>query len=153
MNAVKVINDAIEKKLLDVNVAYIAKILSTNGKTAKIQPLGMIKQVGETAKTKAPVSNVPIIESARFKLVEETITYVSDVSISTSASSDGYVTSVSPNVTKKSKTIIVKKPLASGDIVMCVCADRDITDAKNGKNSLPAIGHHSMSDSVIVGIL
>jgi hypothetical protein len=152
MNAVSVINDAIEKKLLDLNVAYIAKILSTNGTTAKIQPLGMIKQVGETAKTKAPVSNVPIIESARYRLIEKKVQHVTDVSIETE-SSDGYLTSASLNIQKETVTVLVKEPLKVGDTVMCLCADRDITDAKNGKNSVPVIGHHSMSDSVVIGIL
>ena len=152
MSGASYINGAIEKRLLDLNVAFLAKILSISGATAKIQPLGMIKQVGENAKAKAPITNVPIIQSAQHKLTEKTIEYVSSVSISTSES-DGYVTSVSPNVTKKQEKILVKSPLKAGDIVFCVCADRDITEARNGKNSVPSIGHHSISDCVIVGVL
>lgn len=44
-------------------------------------------------------------------------------------------------------------PVSSGDIVLCICCERDITEAKKGKNAVPALGHHSMSDSVIVGVL
>ncbi len=146
------IDNAIEKKLLDLNVAFLAKILSVSGATAKIQPLGMIKQIGETAKAKAPIPDVPIIYSAQYKLTEKTIEYVSSVSISTSKS-DGYVTSVSPNITKKTEKILVKSPLKAGDIVFCVCADRDITEARNGKNTTPSIGHHSISDCIIVGVI
>ena len=152
MSGASFISGAIEKKLLDLNVAFLAKILSINGETAKIQPLGMIKQVGETAKSKAPITNVPIIKSAQYKLTEKTLEYVSEVTISTT-SADGYVTSVSPNVTKKQENILVKSPLGVGDIVFCVCADRDITEARNGKNSVPSIGHHPISDCVIVGVL
>lgn len=46
------------------------------------------------------------------------------------------------------------KPLQAGDIVCCICCERDITQAQNGEipTSSPT-GHHSMSDSVIIGIL
>lgn len=152
MNGVSYINNAIEKKLLDLNVAFIAKVLSISGTTAKIQPLGMIKQFGETAKAKSPVTNVPIIESAQYRLKEKEIEHVTDVSIRTS-SSDGYLTSASLNVKKETETILVKEPLKAGDIVFCVCADRDITESQKGNNATPSIGHHSMSDCVIVGIL
>lgn len=152
MSGFSYINDTIDKKLLDLNVAYLAKVLSVSGNSAKIQPLGMIKQVGEQAKSKAPITNVPIVESARYKLTKKTITYVTGVTISTS-SADGYLTDATPNVTTKTEEIIVLNPLAAGDIVMCVCADRDITDARRGTNSVPPIGHHSLSDSVIVGII
>lgn len=152
MSGTSFVNGAIEKKLMDLNVAFLAKVLSISGETAKIQPLGMIKQIGEAAKSRAPITNVPIIKSAQHKLNEKTIEYVSSVTISTT-SADGYITSVSPNVTKKQEKILVKSPLGVGDIVFCVCADRDITEARNGKNTTPSVGHHSISDCVIVGVL
>ena len=43
--------------------------------------------------------------------------------------------------------------LSAGDIVLCVCCERDITEAKKGNFSVPALRHHSMSDSIIVGRL
>lgn len=209
MGVQMVIDNAIERKLLDLNVAYIAKVLSTDGKTAKIQPLGMIKQIGEEGKAKAPIPDVPIIESARYKLVEKDITYVSDItvdtskssvvssvtlnkttgtisfmtdaSVSTTVDSEGDISSVTLNKTtsqaniindasvnapktdvissvivtpiKKTQTILVKKPIAEGDLVYCLCADRDITESIKGVNSVPTVGHHSLSDSIIVGIL
>lgn len=45
------------------------------------------------------------------------------------------------------------KDLSAKDVVLCVCCERDITQAKNGKYSVPALRHHSMSDSIIVGKL
>ena len=113
----------IENKLKSLHTAYLARVLSTNGTTAKIQPLGMVKAYGEKAKSQSPLSNVPIVNSARYK-----------------ATIEG----------EELKNI---KPIASGDIVLCVCCERDITEAKKGNNSTPALGRHSMSDSVIVGIL
>lgn len=152
MSGLNYIDDSIEKKLLDLHTAYLAKVLSVNGKYAKIQPLGKTKEIGKTAVTKAPLSNVPIVDSAKNKITTKDITFVSKVSLNVSKS-DGYVSSVSPNVTTKTEKVAVVKPIAAGDIVICVCADRDISEFKSGRNSTPSAGHHSLSDSVIVGIL
>lgn len=152
MNGMRYIDDTIEKKLLDLHTAYVARVLSVSGTTAKIQPLGMTKQIGEKAQAKQPISGIPIAKSAQYKITEKEITYISDVSLSESKA-DGYVSDVSLDKTTKSETIAVLTPIAKGDIVICVCADRDITEAKKGNNSVPSVGHHSMSDSVIVGIL
>lgn len=43
--------------------------------------------------------------------------------------------------------------IVAGCVVLCVCCERDITAAKQGRNVLPPVGSHSMSDSVIVGVL
>ena len=123
MGSLKVFENMIENKLLNLHTAYLAMVLSVNGNTAKIQPLGMTKAYGETAQKQSPLSNVLILNSAKYKAVIE------------------------------GEEIAQIKPISSGDIVLCVCCERDITEAKNGRNSTPAIGHHSMSDSVIVGIL
>lgn len=40
-----------------------------------------------------------------------------------------------------------------GDIVFCMCADRNITETKNGKFALPPLGHHCINDAVIVGVI
>lgn len=106
----EVFNNMIEEKLLNMHTAYLAKVISTNGTTAKIQPLGNVKAYGQNAKAQSPLSNVPILKQAR-------------------------------------------NEITTGDIVLCVCCERSITDAKKGINSTPVIGHHSMSDSIIVGCL
>lgn len=41
----------------------------------------------------------------------------------------------------------------TGDIVYCVCADRDISATKNGVMAVPVPGHHMLSSAVVVGIL
>ena len=99
----------INNKLLNLHTAYLAKVISLNESTAKIQPLGMTKAYGGKAQAQSVLSNVPILK---------------------------HITEIS-----------------AGDVVLCVCCERDITEAKKGNNSTPAIGHHSMSDSVIVGVL
>lgn len=126
----KFFDNQIEKKLLDLNTAYIAKVINTNGNTAKVQPLGKIKQYGEDAQNQAVVSNVPIIYSARFKIAKQTV-----------------------EIDGTEYDLATLKPIGAGDIVICVCCDRDISQAIKGKNTVPTIGHHSKSDSVIVGII
>lgn len=120
----KVIENMIEQKLLSLHTAYLATVVSTNGKTAKIQPLGYIKAYGGKAQKQSPLSSVPIINSAKFKFKAE----------------------------EGAETATVT-PLSAGDVVICVCCERDITEAKNGRNTTPSIGHHSMSDSIIVGVI
>lgn len=130
-----VINNIVEEKLMGLHTAYIAKVISTDGKTAKIQPLGKVKAYGEKAKTQSPLTKVPIIHSARNKVTQKSITYLASSSVS------------------KTENIAVLTPIKAGDIVLVVCCERNISDAKKGINSTPVIGHHNMSDSVIVGIL
>lgn len=40
-----------------------------------------------------------------------------------------------------------------GDLVFCVCAERNITEAKKGKMTCPPIGRHSINDAVIIGVI
>ena len=129
------IDAMIEKKLLDLHCGYIGKVVSTNGETATVQPLGLIKEKGNaTTKAQAVVSNVPI--ACRHKITTQTITFATD--------DDGG---------KQTMQVAVPVPIAKGDVVVCLCADRDISEARRGNNVLPPAGRHSISDSIIVGIL
>ncbi len=40
-----------------------------------------------------------------------------------------------------------------GDVVLCVVCERDISQAARGQMSLPANRRHSLSDSVVVGVI
>lgn len=127
MGNMHVFEDIIEEKLLNVRTAYIAKVLSAAGATATIQPLTMVKQYGRPAVKPAVVSNVPVIRSARYKI---------------------------SGIRQEQETqFLTFEALSENDLVFCVCADRDITQTKQGQMAVPPIGHHSISDSVIVGIL
>lgn len=139
MSKLKWFEDMVETKLLNIHTVYIAKVLSTDGKTAKIQPLGKTKAYGEEAKSQSPLSDIPIIYSARWKLKKVKLQYVENV--------------VNHSPIIKYVDILVPTDIAAGDLVVCVCGERDITEAKKGNNTVPALGHHSMSASVIVGIL
>ena len=129
MGSMTFIENIIEKNLMDLHCGYIGKVISTDGKTATIQPLGMIKSVDGEAKTQAVVSNVPV--ACKYKIASKQIT-------------DGNGNAV---------TVAVPTLISKGDLVACLCADRDITEARRGKNALPPAGRHSISDSIVVGIL
>jgi hypothetical protein len=129
MGNMSFINKAIERKMMDLHCGYIGKVISTDGLTATVQPLGQIKGSGGPAKTQAIVSNVPV--ACRYKFKPQQIT-------------DGNGSIV---------TVAVPTEITNGDLVACLCADRDITEARRGNNELPPSGRHSISDSIIVGIL
>ena len=135
MGSTAFVENLINRKLLDMHCAYIGKVVWTDGETATVQPLGLIKQNGSaTAKTQAIVQNVPV--ACKYKLSTKDITFAVD--------------SVG---NRRTETIAVPEPIASDDIVVCICADRDISEARRGRNELPPAGAHSITDSVIVGIL
>lgn len=123
-----VINGMIEQKLLNLHTAYFAKVISVSGNKAKIQPLNMIKATGKEAK-KQSVITVPILENARKFSTKKIKVESTEITI--------------PTVEK----------IEAGDIVYCLCGERDITDTKNGEFAIPPLGHHRLSDSVIIGVM
>ncbi len=122
MSLSTVIKDIVSEEIKSLHCAFLAKVLSTNGKKAKIQPLGMIRNYGGTAKKQAPLTNVHIARSARYKIGE-------------------------------SGDDIKLTPIDVGDVVLCVCCDRNIDAALKGENVLPPAGYHNQSDCVIVSII
>ena len=129
------LNSLIASKLKELHCAYIGKVVSTDGKTATVQPLGLVKEYGSTAtKAQAVIEDVPV--ACRYKFSTKKISYLTSTSGSTG-----------------SQTVAVPSEIEKGDLVVCLCADRDITEARRGNNDLPPAGYHSISDSIIVGIL
>lgn len=127
-------DSVIEKKLMDLHCGFIGRVVSTDGITATVQPLGLIKQANSTeTKAQAVVSDVPV--ACRYKLEAKTISYTDE------------------NGSVARQTVAVPKQIAKGDLVACLCADRNISAARRGNNELPPAGRHSISDSIIVGIL
>lgn len=126
----------IENKLKNLHTAYLATVLSTNGKTAKIKPLCMTKAYGQNELSQSVLSNVPIADNVFHPIIKIYTVVVEPY----------------PNAQKADIEVLQKKPVKAGDIVICVCCERDITDARKGRDTVPPVGHHSMSDSVIVGV-
>lgn len=136
MSMSSAIKGIIEERLKTLHTAFLAKILSVNGTKAKIQPLGLVRDYGGTEKAQAVITGVHISQSARYKFTTPNITYVYNAEGDT-----------------KTQTIAVPVPICAGDIVLCVCCDRNIDAALKGVNSLPPAGHHNKSDCVIVSII
>lgn len=134
MGNMSFVESLIEKKLKDLHCGYIGRVVWTDGETATVQPLGLIKERGGSAKAQAVISNVPV--GCKYKLSSTTITYAVNASGATA-----------------SQTVAVPRLIAKGDLVACLCADRDITAARQGRSEQPPEGYHSISDSIIVGIL
>ena len=125
-NLSKLLNEFFDAKAKDLHCAFIAEILSVSGSKAKIQPLGLTKQKGGTAQKQAVIAGVHIAKSALYK----------------------FNTTIIDN-----KTVAVPVKISAGDIVLCVCCDRNIEAAIRGRNELPPIGCHNKSDCVIVSII
>ena len=43
--------------------------------------------------------------------------------------------------------------VAAGSTVLVVCCERDISRTRKGEFALPSLRHHSLSDSVIIGLM
>ena len=133
MGNMSFVTNLIEAKLKDMHCGYIGEVVWTDGITATVQPLGLIKSYGGEAIKQAVVSNVPV--GCRYKIATSSINYVDAAG------------------TPHTQKIAVPTMIEKGDLVAVLCADRDITGARRGRNELPASGMHSISDSIIVGIL
>ena len=59
--------------------------------------------------------------------------------------------------TAKEQAVITEVPVlqhvsvAKDDIVLCICAERDITSSIKGKSNIPPIGHHQIKDAIVIG--
>ena len=119
------INDAIEQALLNVHTGFIAKIVSISGDIATIQPLAMNKAVGGSVP--AIITACPVISSC--------------------GKYESFICQATGNECVKFKKV------QAGDIVFCVCADRDISETRHGGMATPRPGHHEISFAVVIGVL
>lgn len=126
----------IDQALLQVHTGFCGKVVSVNGNLATVQPLNMIKETGGQPKQQAPIPNCPILQNAK-KFVKKEI----QTTISGDPSHRHTITGWEIS------------DVALGDTVYCVCADRDISETRNGAFATPVTGHHSLDGAVIVGVL
>lgn len=152
-----VFDDLIEQKLLSLHTGFPAKIISIDGNFATVQPLAMIKQVGKPAKKQAVIANIPIGHNARFKLEwikHENIDTPNAATITFSGAVDEPTTQdVEILLQTKEVCHLSAKPLAVGDIVFCMCGDRDISQTRKGGFATPSLGHHETKDAIIICVL
>lgn len=126
----------IEQALLNTHIAFVGKIVKVKGDFASVQPLNMTQSMDGTITKLPKLDNVPILKSVRkWDKKEEII-----------SSSGG-----DPAHTHKIQHWEPKRP-EPGDVVFCVCSDRDIADTQKGEFAVPVLGHHMLSSAVIVGV-
>lgn len=147
MGMYKYLDEIMGNKLSGIHTAYLAKVLSVSGDTAKIQPLGLNQHADGTTSNQSVLTQVPIAQHVRhFTLVKQSM------SISDTWSGGG---SISPATHPTGDNVghLKIEPIRAGDIVVCICCERNISEAKKGVNSITPAGRHDMSDSVIIGLL
>ena len=130
MSANSVIQGMINNALMQTHTGFFAKVISVSGWNANIQPLNMVKARGGKAQKQPVITKVPILKPTYF------------------------VNKVWCNHSSEHGSCNVQwtyEKIKKGDIVYCVCAERDITETRKGKFALPAKGRHQLSDAVIVG--
>lgn len=148
-----VVNSLIEQALLNTHTGFFGKVESVKGFTAKVQPLQQYKEVGgSTAKKHAVLLSVPILHNVR-KWREREITFTDEDITDGDTTTEGIVATSQDKSHKHTFTVYDPIPIEKGDIVYCVCADRDITETKEGNFALPSLGHHKLSDAVIIGVV
>lgn len=138
-----IIDTTIEQAMLSMHSAFIGRVISvdTTAQTAKIEPLSMTRMTDGTVSKMAVLPEVPISKNARkFSYDSRTINGGAYVDGKSGTSS----------ITFNDWTVI---GVQANDIVMCLCADRDITETIGGSFAIPAYGNHSMGDAVVVAIL
>ncbi|MDO4330664.1 MAG: hypothetical protein Q4C66_15205 [Lachnospiraceae bacterium] len=131
-----ILRDLIEQELLQVHTGFFGRIISVKENLATVQPLDMIKEVGGQPVQQAVIENCPIMRNVK-KFEKKRV--------ETSAGGEyGH---------HHTMEIWDIQDLSAGDIVYCACADRDISETRNGAMAAPAPGHHMLSSAVIVGVL
>ena len=144
-------NDMMEEKLLNLHTAFIAKVISVeNESLCSVQPLDKIKAYGKPAQQQAIITKVPVLHHVRhFSLVKQTLS----VKVNDSYSGGGSGT-INPatHPTESNVGHLKVSPIRAGDLVLCVCAERDLSSSVKGISTTPPVGHHAIKDAVVVGL-
>lgn len=138
----------IDEKLLNLHTAFIAKVVSVSSPDlCSVKPLNKIKAYGQKAKAQGVISKVPVLNHVRrYTLVKQTLT------VEDTYTGGGSITPKRHPEPENEGHIRVE-PIKAGDLVLCVCGDRDITAACKGQSATPPVGHHEIKDAVVVGLL
>lgn len=112
---------------MNLNTAMPCKVLAYDEtkRTAKIQPLFMVKEFGQNERSLAPIENVPVLFQ-RYKV---------------------------HNVVTFTESVEMIPDLRNGDIVQVIFNQRAIDEAIKGNNTFPGTARmFDIHDAVIVGV-
>lgn len=152
MGASQMFSNMIDEKLLNMHTAFIGTITSVDGPDlCSVQPLDKIKAYGKAAKAQAVISKVPILNHVRhYTLVKQYMTL--DV-VDTYTGGGSGEPIPNPHPAENNIGHLKVEPLKAGDIVLCVCAERDISSSVKGMSNTPPVGHHQIANAVVVGLI
>ena len=128
MKDIGVLEEIVLEGILSIRTAFVGKLIRVWDDTADVQPLQMFGQPDGTFEKNPVLLSVPILKNVCKFETEE---------IKDSAG----------NTHEQVKIIKAKV----GDVVLCICTDRDLGYTTEGKFDKPT-RHHSISDAVIVGL-
>ena len=168
----KFFNDFVDEKLINTHVAFIGKITGnvrgaspvSSGKMCDLQPLFLYKEIAGSEEKHCIIKNVPISQSTRKieyyeYMIEDHIiihpTHGEEIKVH---ECDGTLTKVDESQKQLQSNVygghIKVIPFKEGDIVICLCCDRNIDEVRKGILSLPsAASVHEISNCVVVGYL
>ena len=168
----KVLDDLMNEKLMNTYVSFIGKITGnvkgtspvSSGKMCDIQPLFLYKEIAGNEKTPSIIKNVPISQGVRkieyyeYKIEDHIInhpTHGTETKVHSTAGTLTKADETSQGLTSNVYGGHLKVvPFKTGDIVICLCCDRNIDEARKGKLTLPsAASIHGISNCVVVGYL
>lgn len=143
-----ILDEIMEEKLLNMHTAFIGKVVSVSGPDmCSVMPLDKIKAYGKAAKSQGVVSRVPVLRHVRrYTLVKQKLT------VKDTYTQGGTITPAEHPV-KDNEGHLRVEPIKAGDLVLCVCGDRNIASSSKGMSTTPPVGHHQLSDAVVVGLL
>lgn len=152
MGAGDVFNGMVEEKLLNLHTAFIAKVISVQSASkCSVQPLDKIKAYGQKAQSQAVITNVPVLSHVRhYSLVKQTLSV--NISDSYTGGGSGKIVPAT-HPTEDNVGHIKIEPIKKGDIVLCICAERDISSSVKGRSTTPPVGHHQIKDAIVVGLI
>ena len=126
------IENLIEDKLLNLHTAFLGRVVSVNGDAARVQPRMTYGAAGGV-RTEHKAVSVMIPKNVKYKA--ETITYFTGSN------------------TTNTKEVLTPDSVLVGDIVFCGVCERDITNARNGIETLASSRRHNVNDGVILRVL
>jgi hypothetical protein len=152
-NSINFFKGLITESIMNLHTAMPCKVLNydESSRRAKIQPLFMMKEIGEEPEALKPIENVPVLYQ-RYKLNNnEPISVETDTGEHSQYQGSG---AHNHNSLTYTQSVEMVPDLRSGDVVLAVFCQRAIDGVLDGKIAYPdASRTHDVHDAVIVGVI